>query len=109
MDDCDWNISGNWWRCGMAGDQRRARRVQAMTEQDVDKHEVAMRNMDYNIFLIYNYNFIQKKITIYVGSNDTMLRQSEVTKIYIKFARIRARDIFSCMFLNFHLQNQKPM
>lgn len=35
--------------------------VQAMTEQDVDKHEVAMRNMDYNIFLIYNYNFIQKK------------------------------------------------
>lgn len=22
---------------------------------------------------------------------------------------IRARDIFSCMFLNFHLQNQKPM
>lgn len=51
MDDCDWNISGNWWRCGMAGDQRRARRVQAMTEQDVDKQDVARRDMDYNIFL----------------------------------------------------------
>lgn len=50
MDDCDWNISGNWWRCGMAGDQRRARRVQAMTEQDVDKQDVARRDMDYNIF-----------------------------------------------------------
>lgn len=54
--------------------------VQAMTEQDVDKQDVARRDMDYNIFLIYNYNFIQKKITIYVGSNDTMLRQSEVIR-----------------------------
>lgn len=54
--------------------------VQAMTEQDVDKQDAARRDMDYNIFLIYNYNFIQKKITIYVGSNDTMLRQSEVIR-----------------------------
>lgn len=56
MDDCNWNISGNWWRCGMA-----------MTEQDVDKQDgqnVARRDMDYNIFLIYNYNFIQKNYNL---------------------------------------------